>query len=100
MPKDGLAIVQLATGAVTRIEDVKSFSTPTKGGAWLAYLKGAKPEEKKPADTTPTEKPAGATVPDDDDAADQQRGGSARGGPDASGPRTLRQQTPKFMAPS
>ena len=80
MPKDGLAIVQLATGAVTRIDDVKSFSTPTKGGAWLAYLKGAKPEEKKPADTTPTEKPAGATVPDDDDAADQQRGGSARGG--------------------
>jgi len=56
MPKDGLAIVQLATGAVTRIDDVKSFSTPTKGGAWLAYLKGAKPEAKKPADTTPVEK--------------------------------------------
>ncbi len=88
MPKDGLAIVNLATGAVTRIDDVKSFSTPTKGGAWLAYLKGAKPDEKKPTAPTPTEKPAGPTVPDDDDTADQQRGGGAREGAGRGGAAT------------
>jgi dipeptidyl aminopeptidase/acylaminoacyl peptidase len=92
MPKDGLAIIQLATGTVTHIDDVKSFSAPTRGGAWLAYLKGAKPEEKKPTDTAPAEKPAAATVPDiddenEDDSADQQRGG-ARGGTARSGAAT------------
>ena len=41
-------VVRLADGEVTRVADVKSFQVPGKGGAWLAYLKEAKPEEKKP----------------------------------------------------
>ncbi len=80
MPKDGLAIVHLASGAVTHVADVKSFSVPSKGGSWLAYLKGAKPEEKKPDEAKPAEKPAEVGAPDDDhEDPDQQRGG-ARGG--------------------
>ncbi|MEY2877666.1 MAG: hypothetical protein RLZZ15_46 [Verrucomicrobiota bacterium] len=35
-PKDGLVIVELASGAITRVADVKSFAVPAKGGAWLA----------------------------------------------------------------
>jgi dipeptidyl aminopeptidase/acylaminoacyl peptidase len=88
MPKDGLAIVDLASGAITRIDDVKTFSAPTKGGAWLAYLKGTKPEEKKAGDPTPAEKPAAATVPDEEDTADQPPGSGARGGSARSGTAT------------
>src|SRR4029079_8672786 len=45
----------------TRIASVKSMQVPTKGGSWLAYLKEAKAEEKKPAadeDKKAGEKPA------------------------------------------
>src|SRR4051812_9237805 len=38
MPKGGLVIVDLATGAATRIERVKSFELPEKDGDVLAYL--------------------------------------------------------------
>jgi len=61
MPKGGLLIVNLATGEATRIASVKSMQVPTKGGSWLAYLKEAKAEEKKPAadeDKKAGEKPA------------------------------------------
>ncbi len=80
MPKDGIVIINLATGEATRIADVKSFSVPAKGGSWLAYLKEAKPEEKKPA--AADEKPIEPGDSDDraDDEFDQQRGGAARGG--------------------
>lgn len=77
MPKDGLTIVNLATGAITTVADVKSFAVPAKGGAWLAYLKGAKPEEKKPGEAKPEEKPA---EPEQEDAASDQQRGGARGG--------------------
>ena len=46
LPKGGIVTVNLASGAVTRDADVKSFQVPTKGGAWVAFLKEAKPEEK------------------------------------------------------
>ena len=46
-PKNGLLIVNLATGEATRVPMVKSFQLPTRGGAWLAYLKEAKPEPAK-----------------------------------------------------
>ncbi len=39
LPKEGIVIVTLATGEVTRIDDVKSFQVPAKGGSWLAYLR-------------------------------------------------------------
>ncbi len=72
MPKDGLAIINLATGETTRIADVKSFSVPAKGGAWLAYVKEAKPEEKKPTDAKPEEKSAEpGDVSAEENAADE-----------------------------
>lgn len=48
MPKGGLLILDLATGAPTRVPMVKSFQVPEKGGPWLAFLKEAKPEERRP----------------------------------------------------
>jgi hypothetical protein len=83
MPKGGLLHVQLATGAVTTITQVKSFQISTKAGAWLAYLKEAKPEEKKP---DPKTDPASAIAPtpaanatnrtEEDDAAAPTRAGT------------------------
>ncbi|MGQ9919642.1 MAG: hypothetical protein ACUVS7_19790, partial [Bryobacteraceae bacterium] len=43
MPKRGLLLMKPGTGEVTRIADVKSFQLPSRGGAWLAYLKEAPP---------------------------------------------------------
>jgi dipeptidyl aminopeptidase/acylaminoacyl peptidase len=39
MPKQSLLIVTLATGAEQRVPQVKGFSVPEKGGAWVAYQK-------------------------------------------------------------
>jgi dipeptidyl aminopeptidase/acylaminoacyl peptidase len=52
LPKEGLVIVELATGRATRLPGVKNFQVPAKGGSWLAYLKEAAPE--KPADPEKT----------------------------------------------
>lgn len=49
MPKDGLVIMDLSNGAVTRIASVKNFQVPAKGGSWVAYLKEAPPEKKDDA---------------------------------------------------
>jgi len=38
MPKNGLGIMDLATGTVTRIEKVKSFRVPEDGSGFIAYL--------------------------------------------------------------
>ena len=58
MPKNGLGIMDLATGTVTRVERVKTFRVPEDRGGFFAYLLEPKPEEKpKPAD--PTSSPAG-----------------------------------------
>ena len=46
MPKNGLGIMDLTTGTVTRIEKVKSFRVPEDGSGYIAYLFEAKPEEK------------------------------------------------------
>lgn len=37
-PKDSLGILDLGTGAVSRIARVKSFALPEDEGAWVAYL--------------------------------------------------------------
>ncbi|HSJ10887.1 MAG TPA: hypothetical protein VK928_13270, partial [Longimicrobiales bacterium] len=37
MPKDTLAILELATGRVTKVPATRSFSLPEEGGGWLAY---------------------------------------------------------------
>jgi dipeptidyl aminopeptidase/acylaminoacyl peptidase len=49
MPKDGIVIVDLASGNVARVNGVKSFQIPTRVGGWLAYLKEPLPEKKDDA---------------------------------------------------
>ena len=66
MPKTGLLIVKLSTGKATRIDSVKSMQVPSKGGAWVAYLKEAKPA---PADAAKPPEPAKPG----DEAVDQGR---------------------------
>ena len=81
MPKGGLVVVRLADGEVTRVADVKSFQVPGKGGAWLAYLKEAKPEEKKPEAKAGEEAKAEtktATPEEDAEAATGSAGRSAQ----------------------
>ncbi|MEO6246768.1 MAG: hypothetical protein ABIQ12_15180, partial [Opitutaceae bacterium] len=76
LPKGGLVTVNLASGAVTRDAGVKNFQVPTKGGAWVAFLKEAKLEEKKTDETKPaaeTTEPNETKAPDaegDDDVVD------------------------------
>ncbi|HEX6285064.1 MAG TPA: hypothetical protein VFZ71_09330 [Pyrinomonadaceae bacterium] len=46
MPKNGLSIMDLSTGSVTRIEKVKSFRVPEDGSGFIAYLFEPTPEQK------------------------------------------------------
>jgi dipeptidyl aminopeptidase/acylaminoacyl peptidase len=66
LPKEGLVIVDLATGNATRLADVKNFQVPAKGGSWLAYLKEPAAEKKddaaKPAATKTKEKKYGSPL--------------------------------------
>lgn len=50
MPKEGLVVVDLSGGQTLRVQSVKNFQVPAKGGAWLAYLKEPKPEHKEAKD--------------------------------------------------
>ena len=60
MPRNGLSIMSLADGTVTRIEKVKTFRVPEDSGGFIAYLLEAekpKPEDKPSvpsADPTPS----------------------------------------------
>ncbi|HLP25955.1 MAG TPA: hypothetical protein VK477_09775, partial [Acidobacteriota bacterium] len=58
LPKEGLVIVELATGTATRVADVTNFQVPAKGGSWLAYLKQPVVEKKNDSakPTTPKTK--------------------------------------------
>lgn len=73
-PKDGMAIVDLASGKVTRVERVKRFDLPDAASGYLAYLKEA-PEGTASPSASPT--PQGN--------ADQQGGRGGRGGGAAAG---------------
>ncbi|MEO8386626.1 MAG: hypothetical protein ABI583_15350, partial [Betaproteobacteria bacterium] len=57
MPKGGLLILNLASAEVVRVSDVKSMQLPSKGGAFVAYLK----EEVKPAPAKADDAAAKAT---------------------------------------
>ena len=46
MPKNGMGIMDLSNGNVTRIEKVKNFQVPEDGSGFIAYLLEPKPEEK------------------------------------------------------
>src|SRR5688572_1122114 len=59
MPKNGLSIMNLADGTVTRVEKVKSFRVPEDTGGFIAYLMEAKAEEKP----KPEDKPTGPATP-------------------------------------
>lgn len=80
-PKDGIVIVDLASGHATRIERVKRFEMPEKASGYLAYLREG--TAGPPAANPPAEKnPVG-------EFADQQgRGG--RGGRGGGGGRGAR----------
>src|SRR5438105_1187084 len=45
MPKNGMVIMDLASGSVTRVSGVKSFQVPAKGDGWVAFLR----ESENPA---------------------------------------------------
>lgn len=81
MPKDGMVIVDLASGSQTRIERVRRFALPLRGNGYLAYLREA-PEGRGAAD---------APKPDGGDYAGDQQGGrggrGGRGGGGGGGPR-------------
>ena len=49
MPKNGLGIMDLATGTVTRIERVKTFRVPEDGAGFIAYLSEPGSEAKPTA---------------------------------------------------
>ena len=67
MPKGGLLIIDLVRPAeVNRVANIKSLQVPSKGGAWLAYLKEEVKEPAKPAETKE------AIKADENDADDDQ----------------------------
>ena len=51
LPKDSLGILDLATGDVVRVDEVKSFRMPERGGAYVAYLVERPREDRKAAET-------------------------------------------------
>src|ERR1700752_4303667 len=57
MPKNGLSIMDLSNGTVTRVEKVKTFRVPEDGSGFIGYLSEpaaeAKPAEPNPSATTP-----------------------------------------------
>lgn len=57
MPKNGLSIMDLSNGTVTRVEKVKTFRVPEDGSGFIGYLMEpaaeAKPAEPNPSPSTP-----------------------------------------------
>jgi hypothetical protein len=49
MPRDSLGILDLATGEIVRVERLKSFRVPERGGSYVAYLLEREPEKKEEA---------------------------------------------------
>lgn len=47
-PKNALGIMELATGKVTRVEEVKSYQVPEDGSGYLAILKEPAREDRRP----------------------------------------------------
>lgn len=58
-PKNGLGIMDLSTGQVTKVERVKNYQVPEDGTGFVAYLKEpAKADVPAPTAPTPTSTPA------------------------------------------
>jgi dipeptidyl aminopeptidase/acylaminoacyl peptidase len=79
MPKNGLGIMDLSNGTVTRIERVKTFRVPEDGTGYFAYLMEAKPEEKPAGAAKPEASPSGETTAPTATPSPSPRAGSARG---------------------
>jgi dipeptidyl aminopeptidase/acylaminoacyl peptidase len=58
MPKNGLSIMDLSNGEVTRIEKVKTFRVPEDAGGFIAYLLEAQPAAPPANPAAPSDKPA------------------------------------------
>lgn len=67
MPRNGLSIMDLTSGEVTRIEKVKTFRVPEDNGGFIAYLLEAQPappaEKPAPSAEKPAAAPAESPVP-------------------------------------
>jgi dipeptidyl aminopeptidase/acylaminoacyl peptidase len=79
MPRQGLLAIDLATGAATRVERVKSFQVPEHGGPWVAYLKEAEPDAKPAAKPAETPRPGDADDEDQPASASFAHGGATSG---------------------
>ena len=77
MPKDGITIVELASGKSATIDRVRRFMMPEKAAGYLAY--------QREAAERPVNAPEGARPLGGNDAADQQGGRGSRGGRGAAG---------------
>lgn len=58
MPKNGLSIMDLSDGTVTRIEKVKTFRVPEDAGGFIAYLMESNPAESAAPAAQPSPSPA------------------------------------------
>jgi dipeptidyl aminopeptidase/acylaminoacyl peptidase len=75
-PKDGMVIVDLASGKATRVERVKRFAMPEKASGLLVYLKEA---PDAPAGSSGTAPAAAAQGQGDQQGGRGGRGGAAAG---------------------
>jgi hypothetical protein len=83
MPKQGLLLMKLGSGETTRIERVKNFQVPSRGGAWVAYLK-----EAPPAPAANQAKPAAEAKPGEEDGEAEEDQQPRRPGAGAAGRQT------------
>ncbi len=72
MPKDGMVIVDLASGKSNSIDRVKRFAVPEKGGDYLAY-------QLEAPETKPDTKPAAPATENKPNDADRQARPGGRG---------------------
>ncbi|MBE7545065.1 MAG: prolyl oligopeptidase family serine peptidase [Bryobacteraceae bacterium] len=61
MPKTGALILNLATGEATRVDNVKAFQVPEKGGPWAAFHKHSASPEPPASGAGATSRPPAAS---------------------------------------
>ena len=83
MPKGGLLIVKLSGDELLRVSNVKSMQVPTKGGAWVAYLKEPLIAEPAKSDDSAKAVVEVAGAAKTDDAADSDQAPTRRVAPTA-----------------
>ena len=91
MPKDGMVVMDLASGKATRIERVKRFQLPAQASGYLAYLMEA--PEAAPSAAAPVKSEGGFDRGFDND---QQGGRGGRGGGGSGGGAAGRGPRPEF----